>query len=387
MEIRLYNEKIMLDNSVDFCARIMSSWHLSTLYGALQKLVDKEKRVLFGIVLISAHNANGIKKFRIDTSMLRIIENVNIQYYYIEEDHLPKKDYIFQLFKLMSLNALNGKVLYLFSSFDYNFIWSHDFDISPKRKIILCRTDEGSGTYLPKHDFYFIGYPESETKIKRYLKAVLKSLIRICVMNAFFIKGISFKSFFLLKKYKGYFEVNKENASYIRKVFDLPVIANSCYCREQILILKDYDYNLFSNIDSIFFYQQIIDFIRTKTDKIIYIKRHPCDTNYEFIHQIEKNNNNVIVIDSEIGIENLFIQMSPCIVFGGDSTATYTLRVLFSKPVVNFTMLYGHFKTMNPWRVKLMMRRNKYFKKDHDCILIESLYDKKLECLFNDNAL
>lgn len=385
MEIQNYKKKIVVDDSIDFCAYVVSSWHLIALYAALSKLKRKFERNIKGYVLISPFNRDKPEKYRIDITMLRQFNDIKIDYYYNIINHLSKKDWAKSLLDLCKTNLKKAKTLYLFSSFDYNFTWCSQFTFSNRRQITLCRTDEGSGTYISKRDFYYFSYPEGLNKIKKKIKASIKVFFRFVSIFCVCFSKVKFESFFLLKKKGGYFSADEENVSFIRNI----VLANPDYDsklfkKEQILILKDYDWNLLSLDDSVCFYQAIIDFLTKETQKDIYIKRHPCDNDSDFANIIAKKNKNVKIIDSRNGIENLYLQLLPSIVFGGDSTATYTIRILFSTRVINFTKLYREYKVKSDVRLKNIIKRNKYFANDTDNILIEKLNDKRLLKILED---
>lgn len=386
MEIKNYTGKITIDDSVDFCAYVVSSWHLIVLYAALLKLVKKLKKDIKGYVLISPFNNDMPEKYRIDVTMLKENPRIKIDYYYNINNHLSKKEWSKALFNLCRINLKQAKSLYLLSSFDYNFTWCSQFNFCKKRQITLCRTDEGSGTYIPKRDFYYLCYPEDLPKIEKKVKASMKAFFRIVTILYAYFSRLKFESFFLLEKRNGFFLTDEENACFIRNfVFLNQNYGSKSFEKNQILILKDFDWNLLSLNDSILFYQQIIDFLTKKTKKNIYIKRHPCDKDSDFATIIMEKNRNVRIIDSENGIENLYLELLPCIVFGGDSTATYTIRILFSAKVINFTKLYNKYKVKNNVRLKNIIRRNKYFANNKDNILIEELNDERLleviECL------
>lgn len=382
--IKTLNKPIVIDDACDFCANIISSWHLSVLYAYLLKIQHELNRKIQGVVLISAQNLSGQSIIRISNEMLKHLDEITIQYYINNKNIGQENNKVSTFCKLLQNFNNTKKELFLITPLKYSFSWGRYFQFPDSRKLKFTKIDEGLGTYQysPIYGWYFF---KNQSNLKVFLSTIFQNFLYSTTIFLLKLKKIKFQSFFLFDWKKSVLIPNTDVSTYLKKVLIPEHLNNSAYEQNSILIIKDFDVNILDTKDSINLFQQLVDVIKKYTNKTIYIKRHPNDLNAEFKEYFLKYENNVTIIDSKTCVEEFYEKLKPSLLLAGVSTSAYTITSIFNVPVINYSLLYHKYNILNKHFDDLMIKKNyKCFRSLKSVCFIKSLEQKNFLEVLNE---
>ncbi|RAK12627.1 hypothetical protein C8C77_10772 [Halanaerobium saccharolyticum] len=341
-------DKKMNINNLDFVGFVISGWHLNVLYSYLNANKDIFSDGL--IVINPQSDINDMTKFRIKKEHIKNIKDIKIRYIMMQNNFKEKNKikYLFTLKNLICKNKKNKKPLTIFSTNNINISLFKHFEKKTKpRNFRFVIIDEGTGTYVSKNTFL------KSAGVKFFNR--ISKIVRSYLINIFMkVTNNSVQKYYLFSKENNSLKINKKVSDNLKKLFhEYRIPTLNKINKNQIFIIKDF-IKKNDKIDEL--YISIIKKILEVSNKEIYIKKHPNDTN-KILENFFATNKRVKIINSKYDAEDLYLKYEPDLIIGGSSTALLTISSIFNIEVVNISNLYlnDYFEVNNNYidRIKL----------------------------------
>jgi len=352
-----------IPRTVPFIAFVVSSWHLDNLIAFL-RLNDLQE----GIAIVqpmgdiqddskyrlSAENFKGYEKLFSKVCFINKLDyGINVAAF-IKYLFAGTKDSMYLIASHTRISARTvSRLLYLRVKFKYIFL------------------DEGTGSYLPYKMMVLPG-----TRGYKYLclKETLKQGIYLLCQPFLYRFCVDVSKFHLYRETKNHTLVCDDSISTtLRKIYTDRTYGES-FNKKQDLIFILKDFRLFEERRRLEIYHYLLEYLQN-TPYLIYIKKHPCDTNSDFDEFVKKYQN-VVVLKTKKSAEELMPFYTPKFIIGDYTTALFSSADVFKIEAVSFIGLYlTYFKDIPDWYRKEITFFEHAFR-DNEYLSFPATYDE-----------